>query len=165
MSQSGNPARKSNINNDAHCSRMYHLRIDQKNSLKSEWARLSWSNIDQMFLQQKPRGFREEYFFYVPPLTNSAEWKSIWMIKVGKSANGQRENLPSETLIRAETKRPKYPKFCPFCPRARLESFSVWKKARRIDLRRDLWQIPTKTTIGQLISYQPPGVITFTSTF
>ena len=101
---------------------MYHLRIDQKNSLKSEWARLSWSNIDRMFLQQNREDSARSisFMFQAPPLTNSAEWKSIWMIKVGKSANGQRENLPSETLIR--DKKTKISKILSF-----LSASTSWK--------------------------------------
>ena len=107
-----------------------------------------------MFLQQKLGRFRESILcrFHVTS-TNSAEWMSIWMIKSHWSANTRRENLLLEILIQGD-KKTKISQFVLFV-REHVLKVSLWEESFG-QIREEIWQIPAKTAIGQLISYHPP---------
>ena len=77
------------------------------------------------------------------------------MIKSHWSANTRRENLLPEILIRGD-KKTKISQFVLFV-REHVLKVSLWEESLGPDQGGEIWQIPAKTAIGQLISYHPPN--------
>ena len=145
---SGNLVRKSNINHDTHWwmfRRLWSKEFFKMGVCKS-FSKQYWLNVFAAKNGKIPRKYL--CMFHVTS-TNSAEWISVWMIKSHWSANTRRENLLPEILIRGD-KKTKISQFVLFVRE------HVLKVSLGQQIRGEIWQIPAKTAIGQLISYHPP---------